>query len=361
MKKSLLFLLLLTTVHIAFAQRIAITGIVKNIEGQPIRAVIAVLNGAKSKTDSTGIFKVMATLPATLDITAVGYKDTSININDKVNISIILKFSVNITATRDSKAPMQDPGTAPTMSNMVTQMRQTNTEINPSLNEPVKVTLSMGGQGSRTFVVQRNVDFDAAQGAIFPQFNPKEETQGSRYIFKDWVPGSVINMKGELLANPNYVYNYDKMGGELLATKDGHSAIEVNRDIVKYFRLAGGNGDTVSFANMPLLDKVHYVQVLAEGNKFGIYKVIKTRFEKADYTTDGIMSQGNNFDSYIDEYTYYMIDVQTGKAQQIFLKKKSIKSLFTADVTKVNKFVEEHSSDSIDENYLRNLGDYMNE
>lgn len=360
--RKILVLLFLFITHFAYAQKVTLTGVIRNSDGTPVRqALISDGNKNKAKADSMGTFSIRVNLPASLHITAVGYRDTAITVGRQMDISIVLKYSVNITATRDKKVPQEDPGVRAAMSNMATQMRQMNTEINPSLNEPVKVTINMGGRGSTTLTVQRNVDFDASQGAIFPQFNPKEETQGSRYLFKDWVAGWVINTTNEMIKNPHYVYNYDKMGGGLLATKDGHSAIEVNRDIVKYFSLVGENGDTVTFANIPLLDRTHYVQVISEGNKFGIYKVVKTKFEKANYTTDGVMSQGNNFDSYTDEYSYYMIDAQSGKAQPIALKRKAIKSLFTADVTKVNKFIEDHAADNIDDNYLRNLGIYMNE
>jgi hypothetical protein len=363
MKKLLLFFLLIGT-HFAYAQDVKLTGVIRNIDGNPIPSALIVWKaGSKAKTDSTGTFQISVTLPVSLHITAVGYKDTLVAVDHLADISIILKNSVTIVARRDNdkQNSAQASGTSAIMSSMTTQMRQPNTEIQMKDDNPVKVTINMGGQGSKTLVVQRNYDFDASQGAIFPVFNPKEETQGSRYLFKDWVAGSVVNNNGEMIANTSYVYNYDKMGGALLATKDGRSAIEVNRDIVKYFSLTNGNGDTVTFANMPLIDKTHYVQVLSEGSKFGIYKVIKTKFERANYTTDGVMAQGNNYDSYTDDNSYFMIDVQTGKVQQISLKKKSIKSLFVADAPKANKFVDEHASDDIDDSYLRSLGEYMNE
>jgi len=360
--KKLLFLFLLVIAHFTYAQKVTLTGVVRNPEGTPVRqAVITDGSRNKAKTDSTGMFSLAVNMPASLHISAVGYRDTAIIVDHQMDVAVVLKYSVNITAARDKKVPVDDPGNMAAMSNMKTQMRQQNTEINPAFNGPQKVTINMGGRGNVTLLVQRNVDFDAGPGAIFPQFNPKEETQGSRYLFKDWVPGWVINTQNEMIDNRHYVYNYDKMGGGLLATKDGRSAIEVNRDIIKYFSLVGENGDTVTFANVPVLDRTHYVQVLSEGNKFGIYKVVKTKFEKANYTTDGVMSQGNNFDSYTDEYTYYMIDARSGRAQPIVLKKKAIKSLFTTDATKVNKFMDDHASDNIDDGYLRDLGNYMNE
>jgi hypothetical protein len=361
--KKLLFLFLLMGAHFAYGQTTTLTGAIRNSEGTPvISANVRWGTTGRTKTDSTGTFSIKADLPVSLRITAVGYKDTSLVIDHQMDISIILRTAVNITAVRDRKIPpAENDGNKAAMSQMVVGMRAPNTNLQANQDQAYTIKIRLGATMPQSVTFQKDYEFEASEGDIFPQFNPKEETQGSRYLYKDWVPGLVIDAKGNMIGAQKYVYNYDKMGGGLLATKNGNSAIEVNRDLVKYFCLVGPNADTVTFANIPSLDRTHYVQVLSEGNKIGIYKVIKTKFERANYTTDGVMSQGNNYDSYTDDYTYFIVDSQTGKAQQISLKKKAIKSVFTADAPKVNKFMQDHESDNVDDSYLRSLGNYMNE
>jgi hypothetical protein len=101
--------------------------------------------------------------------------------------------------------------------------------------------------------------------------------------------------------------------------------------------------------------------VLASGDNYKIYKGIKTTFEKANYSTDGLYTTGHNYDLYTDEFTYYLYNVKTNTLQEITLKKKAIKAAFTADADKLNKFMSDHSSDSIDEMYLEELGASLNE
>jgi hypothetical protein len=70
------------------------------------------------------------------------------------------------------------------------------------------------------------------------------------------------------------------------------------------------------------------------------------------------MSTGNHYDEYADENTYYVVG-KTGVPQKITLKKKSLKEAFSADPAKLNQYFSTNDGD-IDDNYLKNLGDYMN-
>ncbi|MFI5137792.1 MAG: hypothetical protein ACHQIM_08180, partial [Sphingobacteriales bacterium] len=60
------------------------------------------------------------------------------------------------------------------------------------------------------------------------------------------------------------------------------------------------------------------------------------------------------------EYNYYVYNVQTGQIQQFNLKKKSLKSVFAGDGKKIDSFFDAYSG-SIDDGYLKSLGDYMNQ
>jgi len=154
------------------------------------------------------------------------------------------------------------------------------------------------------------------------------------------------------------MFNYDKMGGGLLLTRDGRSAIEVNREQVKTFTVYGADGIQHNFENVPAISKNRYVEVVEEGTKYKIYKLVKTEFVKSDYATNGLTTSGNPYDEYVDKPTYYVIG-KDGIPLQISLKKKALKEAFKEDTEKLNQFFASNSGD-IDDDYLRGLGEFMN-
>ena len=336
MKKFLLSIVLLTTAGAAMAQTGTVTGVIKNQEGDLLHFAYVQNDQHKGAyTDSLGNFSITAAPNSTLHINCAGYKDTSVIAKD--NLQVVLRMNaVEIIGKR------------------------TTTTADDANRETVKA--SMGDAMTlRTGNLAVASQFDAARGATLPSFNPKEETQGSRYLVKGWAHGTVINSKGETIQNPNFLFAYDKMGGGLLLTKDKLSAIEIDRDLVKSFTIYDNVNNAYTFENVPQIDQNHYVELISTGNKYKIYKAVKTTFVKSNYTTDGVMSQGNNYDEYVDEYTYYVYNVQNNALQKITLKKKAIKETFAADGDKVTKFISDHSSETIDDTYLASLGDYMNE
>ncbi|MGN6177720.1 MAG: carboxypeptidase-like regulatory domain-containing protein [Mucilaginibacter sp.] len=337
MKKMILAIATFIMALPAIAQTTTITGTVRNPQGDPLHFAF-VQNDQKQGafTDSLGNFSIAAATNSMLHVNCAGYRDTSVVVTGQQNVNITLFEAVSISAKVSSVA-----GAA----------NQANT---------ANVKSTMGDEITLQSSVSSNA-FDAARGAMLPVFNPKEETQGSRYLLKGWVHGFVVNTKGETVQDPHFMFAYDKMGGGLLITKDKQSAIEIDRSLVKSFTLYDNADNVYTFENMPLIDKFHYVQLISTGNKYKIYKAIKTTFEKANYTTDGVMSDGHNYDLYTDNATYYVLNMQTNALKKIDLKRKAIKETFAADASRLNKFMSDHSSDDIDDNYLAGLGAYMNE
>lgn len=338
MKKfNLLALLLLLTGKLVFAQDFAVTGNVKDTQGDPLHFAF-VQDGEKHSiyTDTLGNFTLQTSANATLRINCAGYRDTTIAVDNKNSIAVIMNLAGNVGNSNQAAAVA-------------------NTANNQAMKESLAGQINLA-QGSFNAPAQ----FDAARGANLPTFTPKEETQGSRYLIKGWAHGFVINAKGETVQNPGFLFAYDKIGGGLLLTKDKASAIEIDRDMVKSFTLYDNLNNPYTFEQVPQIDKAHYIELIASGNKYKIYKTIKTTFTKANYSTDGVMSTGNNYDEYVDEYTYYVYDVQTNSVQKVALKKKALKDVFAKDNTKVNSFISDHSADQIDDTYLASLGSYLN-
>ena len=135
---------------------------------------------------------------------------------------------------------------------------------------------------------------------------------------------------------------------------------ELSSAEVKSFSLFGDHDKLVTFVKLPAVDAAHYVQLLASGKKYNIYKTIKTKFVHSDYVNTGVSSHGNDYDEYIDDSDYYVADGQGNQPKKLSLRKKSIKEAFAADADKVNKFMSENSGD-IDDDYLSKLGAYLNQ
>ena len=187
----------------------------------------------------------------------------------------------------------------------------------------------------------------------------KGSLHGNIYLFDDFVHGYVVTNPDGALRSPDCYYDYDKISGELLFTKDKSSISQLTDNQVKEFALFG-NGKLMLFKKIPAIDKTRYVEILADGPKYTIAKLTNTTFHKSDYETNGISSHGNDYDEYVDEYIYYVVNAQTGAATKVSLRKKSLKEGFVADADKLNKYFTDHSGD-IDDAYLSDLGDFMNQ
>jgi hypothetical protein len=305
------------------AQTGTVTGTVKSDKGDPLHYVFVLDDQDKTAafTDSLGNFSIQAKQGAKLQFDLPGYNDAAITA-DKSDLQVVLAGAGSSSAGATS-----------------TSSGQTVTET-VSKNELATASNDMGG--------------------YLKPAHEKGNTRGNQYLFGTPVHGFLVNASGEIVYNPAYRFDYDKMGGGLLLTKDQRSVVQVNWDQVRYFSLFASNGTRYDFEKAPAIDPSHYVQVLASGGKYKIYKLIKTKFVKSDYVNNGVTSHGNDYDEYVDDADYYVVDVQANQPKKVSLRKKSLKDAFAKDADKANKYMSDNSGD-IDDAYLSKLGAYMNQ
>lgn len=72
------------------------------------------------------------------------------------------------------------------------------------------------------------------------------------------------------------------------------------------------------------------------------------------------MSSGNPYDEYVDEDSYFVLNVQSAQLQKFSLKKKSIKEAFASEAEKLNKFFLESRNEAMNDVFLKSFGDYIN-
>ena len=316
--RKIFFISLLTSVTAQFVSAQNIVGTVRDEKGNPLHFVFVgnIHDKNVTYTDSLGNFTIAASPGTKLDVDLRGYETASITIN---------KADDSPQVTLKSTGP--------------------------------------GGSGKSVSTITGRDSTVERPNSIYLDRLPgheKGKTKGNRYLFDIFAHGYFINTSGDLVYNRDYLFDYDKMGGGLLITKDGKSILELSFDQTKTFTLYSNTDEIYVFEKVPSIDVSHYLQVLGGGKKYKIYKFIKTTFRKSDYVNAGMIQHGNDFDEFIDDADYYLFDVQANQTKKFTLKRKSLKESFAKEGDKINKHLSDHSGD-INDAYLSNLGDAMNQ
>jgi hypothetical protein len=323
MKKITVSWLLILIGTITFAQTITVSGTVTDEGGKPVP--FAFVKDAEHNyatfSDPDGAFTLNADPSSRLMATCNNYKESVVKIDNQPSVKIV----------------MTPGGTAGASA--------------ASLNK-----------SADAFNVHEIGMKDTRASRPLARFgSSQEELHGSPYLFNNWVHGFAISTTDSINENDSYLFNYEKISGALLYTDGGEKMYMVDRTQIKGFTIFDEKGQPYTFENVPSIDPKHYLQVLASGSKYKIYKDLQTKFLKADFQTNGITSSGNNYDSYVDEGDYYVVKLPGGQPQKISLKRKSIRTAFGADADKANKFMSAHDSDDVDDTFLKGLGEFMND
>jgi len=91
----------------------------------------------------------------------------------------------------------------------------------------------------------------------------------------------------------------------------------VAKQEIKRVTLFDSNAQLFVFEDVPAIDSKHYMQVLASGSKYKIYKDLGTKFIKSNFYTNGITSTGNKYDEYVDDSVYLLQKLPGGQPQKI--------------------------------------------
>jgi hypothetical protein len=320
MKKNMLSALLVFISTICFAQTVSVSGTVTDQQGKPVPFAFVRDSQHPSATysDLNGAFSLMADPASKLIATSIYLPKTEVKIDNPSDTKIVMPGILS------DKALAVAAGTKNAFSN----------------NEGIQ---DMAVSGDR-------------MGAGAHQ----EDVHGSKFLFNNWVHGFAVSDKDSIRQNDIYLFNYDKIDGNLIFTKDKNNVFLGTKQDIKSFTLFDDNAQPFAFEQVPAIDSKHYMLVIASGSKYKIYKDFGTRFVKADFQTNGIASSGNKYDEYLNDSVYYIAKLPGGTPQKLELRKKSIKAAFVADAAKTNKFLADNDAD-IDENYLKKLVDYVSQ
>ena len=196
----------------------------------------------------------------------------------------------------------------------------------------------------------------------FVNFHTKGDTKGSRYFFPDWVGGVVTTKSGVVIAKDSLLYNYDKISHDLYLT-DQKTVVQVDGGNIKTFTL-NSLGRQMTFVRLESINPSAFFQQLVDpgtsGSGYGLYKLTRTSFKKADFHTDGMVESGNNYDEYVDANEYYLVAPGGKEAKKVELKKKPIRDLLADAKQKTDDYFAAHRNDDINENFLIGLISSLN-
>jgi hypothetical protein len=203
---------------------------------------------------------------------------------------------------------------------------------------------------------QDNTSYDN----FLPTVYHKEGLEGSPFLLTAYVPGLVVNQIDSVIDKTNYLYNYDKVTGNLLLKRDNELPIAVNKEQVKYFCIKEEKGGYI-FERVSLISSNEYFQVLYKGPKYSFFKLIKSNFIPSSKTTNGYSTTGNNYDEYKDYYIYYMVDHVKDEFAVLELSKKSIRKALSSENGAVEQYFKDHKWTEIDEPYVEHLFEKLNQ
>ncbi len=227
-----------------------------------------------------------------------------------------------------------------------------------------KNTISHLGEEHRLIIpIMANPGVYEQDNSSYDKFLPsvyhKEPTRGSPFLIPVYVPGLVISQSYGIVNKKEYLYNYDKVTGNLLLIKDKESPIAVDRELVNSFCLKLDKGGYI-FMRVPLINSNEFFQVINKGPKFSCYKLFNNIFINANQKTNGYITDGNDYDEYQDIETYYLVDERKEEWSIFELNRKSIKKTFGSENPVINKYFKDHRYDVITESIMAGLLEELN-
>jgi hypothetical protein len=192
-------------------------------------------------------------------------------------------------------------------------------------------------------------------------FSFKDETRGTRYLFPNWVRGTVIDSASHLFNNPTFLFNFDKMNHGLLLTVDKKDVNEIEKADINSFTLTNDHGVPFVFVRISLINPTVFFQPIGENSgDYAAYKLTTTKFVKANFKSDGMVETGKNYDEYVDNTEYYIVYNSGKEFKKVELTRKSLKKVF-ADNPKATAYFVQYKSHDVDENYLNYLMRALNQ
>ena len=167
----------------------------------------------------------------------------------------------------------------------------------------------------------------------------------------------------DTLLNDDHLFlNFDKISHVLYLTVDGKTFVKVETSQAKEIDFTGKDKQT-KLVRLEGIDPDVFFQPLSDStdqNHYALYRLMTTRFIRANYRTNGLTSTGNNYDEYLDEYEYYLVMPGGRNYTPIKLKKKALRDALATAGPKVDNWFGRHNKEEVNEAFLVGLVNQLN-
>ena len=176
--------------------------------------------------------------------------------------------------------------------------------------------------------------------------------EGNQFFSAGWSTGTVTTLSNEHFGR-NYLFLYDKVRQELfLKWKDSSIVLLADKAMIAAFSLnTDRTHNFVAAGQYDPSNKGNFFEVLVKDDSgYSLFKLIKTKFVKADERDMEKQKLGDIYDTFVDDITYYII--KDGIVKAIALRKNSILKALPAVRDQASRYFDQHADHAIDEALL---------
>ena len=140
---------------------------------------------------------------------------------------------------------------------------------------------------------------------------------------------------------------------------DSATVIELSSGAIAGFSLKA-DGRVQVFERLKNSSDLNFYQPVYKDDKgYSLYKLLTTKFKKADYQSNGIIESGNKYDEYTDQLEYFIVSPKQ-ELVKITFKKKALEKALENESSKVDGFFNQHKGDEVNEDFVKKLLQFLN-
>jgi hypothetical protein len=186
----------------------------------------------------------------------------------------------------------------------------------------------------------------------------QKELIGSTFLFENWTVGDVHLKTGSVLKG--IPIKYDILGQDLLILREDN-LLGVKLNFVDKFNLLTADGENIYF----VVNKDWTIegergtgvyQILVNDGNFGLVKITKVLFVKANYYV--ALDAGQKDDEYVQSSDLYFLDYATKDLQKAPKSKKKIIDYF--GIEEIKEFIKSERIDFKSEDGLKQIIQFAN-
>jgi hypothetical protein len=203
----------------------------------------------------------------------------------------------------------------------------------------------------------------------YPQYNPPPSregitTKGSPLLFDSaWAHAKVVSENNEVISNDSLLFNFNKLNQNLLLTQDYQKIYEVDKRDFKSVTFYWHDSVYIFEHVFAINKKDFFQEIIRDDKKYSLYKFIHTTIKPVNWHSNGLTTEGELYDQYVDDPVYYIIFPDKEYRILNKINRKSVEKAFNLkkDNQKVKIWLAGKNNNLTGEDLLWNLIINLNE